>query len=359
MPDASRLLIQVLPRLTPGHCGVSDQAALLAQGLKRQYGIGSAFVVLNSREPSGLTDPVIYSAPAQLLESCLKLTGGQPGAILVHVSGYGYSPDGAPTALAQALTVVRESGRFQIGVYFHELYASGPPWKSSFWHSYRQRRALCGVALQSGLIVTNTGWHVEWLKGKLPKRSSVPVRLMPVFSPAGETDDPVPFAGRDAAMVVFGLGGTRMRAYQHLAAAENLVGTLGIGEILDIGPDCDHPAEVDGIRVKRIGMLAADELTAVFSRTQFGFVAHEWRYLARSSVLAGFCAQGMIPVMNGPFPREADGLKDGVNVVSPRTAGTVRRAGWEACSRAAWNWYNGHRLGAHVDLYAQWMGETR
>lgn len=359
MPGASRQLIQVLPRLTPGRCGVSDQAALLAQGLKAQYGIGSAFVVLNSSEPSGLADPVVYAAPAQLLESCLKLTGGERGTILVHVSGYGYAQDGAPAALAAALKAVRESGRFEIAVYFHELYASGPPWKSSFWYSYRQRRALRGVALQAGLIVTNTGWHTEWLKTKLPGRSSVPVRLMPVFSPAGETDDPVPFAGRNAAMAVFGLGGSRMRAYQQLLTAKNLVGTLGIGEILDIGAECDHPVEVDGVRVRRIGMLTADDLQTVFAQTQFGFVSHEWRYMARSSVLAGYCAQGMIPVMNGPFPRDADGLRDGVNVVSPRTADAVGKAGWETCSRAAWNWYNGHRLGAHVDLYAQWMGETR
>lgn len=358
-PDARRLLIQVLPHLTPGRCGVSDQAVLLAQGLKERHGIDSAFVVLNSTEPSGVPYPVLYAAPSQLLESCLKLTGGEPGAILVHVSGYGYSKDGAPTALARALAAVRESGQMQISVYFHELFAGGPPWKSSFWYSGRQRRALKGILAQAGLVVTNIGQNVEWIKRKSPHNGRVPIHLMPVISPAGETDDPVPYAQRNAAMVVFGQGGTRMYAYRHLAATSNLLSSLGVREILDIGPECDHPSQVDGVPVQRVGMLAAGELPGVFSQNQFGFVTHEWSYLARSSVLAAYCAQGAIPVMTRPFPKPSDGLLEGVHVVTPRTVETARQAGWQTCSHAAWNWYNGHRLGAHVDLYAKWMGEAR
>lgn len=359
MPTARRLLIQVLPHLTPGRCGVSDQAVLLAQGLKERHGIDSAFVVLNSTEPSGLSYPVIHAAPSQLLESCLKLTGGEPGAILVHVSGYGYSKDGAPTALARALEAVRASGQIEIGAYFHELFALGRPWKSSFWHSRRQRRALRGIIAQSGLIVTNIGQNLEWIRRKSPHGGKVPIHLMPVISPAGETDDPVPFAQRNPAMVVFGQGGTRMFAYQHLAAAGNLLSSLGVREILDIGPDCKYPSQVDGVPVKRVGMLAAEALPEVFSQNRFGFVTHEWSYLARSSVLAAYCAQGAIPVMTRPFPKPSDGLFEGVHVVTPRTVETARQAGWQTCSQAVWNWYNGHGLGAHVDLYAKWMEEVR
>jgi hypothetical protein len=356
MPATSRLLIQVVPRLTPGRCGVSDQAVLLAKGLKDDFGIESAFVVLNSTESSRLPYPEVHCEPAELLESCLELTGGEPGAILVHISGYGYSTDGAPTLLAESLAVSKSSGQFRIAAYFHETFASFPPWKSAFWYSHRQKGALRKIAAQCGLIVTNVHRNAEWLERQSRTVGEASVQLMPVISPAGETDNPTPFAQRNAAMVIFGLAMGRKAAYRQLETAGRLLEILGIGEILDVGPECGHPSEVNGIRVTRMGLMPANELPALFARTQFGFVIHEWSWLARSSVLAACCAQGTIPVVAGPFPKETDGLRDGVNVVSPRTVETLRQTGWESCSRAAWNWYNGHRLSAHVQLYANWVG---
>jgi len=357
MPATCRLLIQVVPRLMPGRCGVTDQAVLLARGLEEGFGIKSAFVVLNSTELSGLPYPEIHCKPAQLLESCLHLTGGEPGAILAHVISYGYSADGAPTLLAESLAAAKESCQFRIAAYFHEIYATGPPWKSAFWHSYRQRRALRGIVAQCELLVTNIQIHADWLGRQSRKLGGAPIELMTAISSSGETDDPTPFAQRSAALVVFGLSGTRMLAYRRLAAAGNLTEALDIREILDIGPECDHPTEVNGIRVRRMGLLPTEELSAVFSQARFGFVVYPWVCIGKSSVLNAYCAQGMIPVMTGPFPRESDGLRDGVQLVSPRTVDAVRKSGWEACSRAAWSWYMGHCLRVHVERYAKWVDE--
>jgi hypothetical protein len=349
------LLIQVVPRLIPGRCGVSDQAVFLARELKEAFAIDSAFVVLNSNERSDLPYLVAHCLPSQLLETCLKLTEGRPGAMLIHMSGYGYSADGAPTLLAESLETVRGSGQFRIAVFFHETFASGPPWKSAFWHSHRQQKALRRIIAQSGLNATSTGRHVEWLGRESRKQGGFPIELMPVFSAAGETDALLPFNERKPVMLVFGLAGTRRTAYQMLGMAGNLVGILGIQEILDVGPECDCPSNVSGIRVKRMGLVPAEQLPVIFAQAQFGFVTHEWFCLGKSSVFAGYCAQGTIPVLTGPFPEESDGLREGVHVVSPRTAGAARDSGWESCSRAAWTWYNGHRLHAHAELYAKWM----
>ena len=359
VPAATRpLLIQVVPRLIPGRCGVSDQAIFLARELKEAFAIDSAFVVLNSNQRSDLPYPIVHCLPSQLIETCLKLTEGRPGAMLIHMSGYGYSADGAPTLLAESLETVRGSGQFRIAVFFHELFANGPPWKSAFWYSHRQQKALRRIVAQSGLNAASIGRNVEWLEGESRKKGGSPIHLMPVFSAAGETDAPLSFEERKPVMVVFGLAGTRRTAYQMLGAAGNLVRTLGIQEILDVGPECDCPSEINGIRVNRMGLVPAGQLPGIFSQAQFGFVTHEWFCLGKSSVFAGYCAHGTIPVLTGPFPEEADGLREGVLVVTPRTAETARRSGWETCSRAAWSWYNGHRLHAHAELYANWMGDS-
>src|SRR4051794_1008126 len=135
------MLIQVVPRLTPGRCGISDPAILLAGELRHAFDIESTFVVLNSNVGCSLSFPVFHCTPAQLPRTCDFLTESSRGSILVHLSGYGYSPDGAPTLLADALAEVRD-GSFPIAVYFHELFATGMPWRSAFWYSRRQRKAV-------------------------------------------------------------------------------------------------------------------------------------------------------------------------------------------------------------------------
>lgn len=359
MTTPARILIQVVASLTPGRNGISDHAISLAHELQSVFGIDTAFAVVNSNERCALPYPAIFCPPSRLLERSLELTQGRPGAMLFHVSGYGYSRDGAPRLLADAVDEVKASGRFLLGGYFHELFATGMPWRSAFWHTRRQQRAVSRIAAQCGLIVTNMEYHSKWLERESRRLGGAPVEWMPVFSTVGEADEPPSFDRRDAALMVFGRASTREWSYRQLAAAGDLVNTLSIQEILDVGPECDHPAEVRGIPVKTMGLLSAEEARAAISRSRFGFVPHPWAGLAKSSILAAYCAQGVVPVLAKPFPREADGLADGMPVVTPRTAERAGRSAWETRSCAAWNWYRTHRLYVHAERYAKWMGESQ
>jgi hypothetical protein len=355
MFPSDRLLIQVVPRLKPARCGVSDQAIMLAQELKAAFGIDTAFVVLNSNEACSLPYSIIYRPPAQLLETCLSLVEGRPGAILVHLSGYGYSADGAPTLLADALANVRTDGRFRIAVYFHELFATGMPWRSAFWHSRRQRNAVRRIAEGCDLLVTSSRYHADWLEREPMRQSAAPIQLLPVFSAVGETAAPTPVPQREPAIAVFGLAGTRRNAYKKMASQAGMLHDLGIKEILDIGPEFDAPRELNGIPVRRAGTLAAPELADLLSHSIFGFAPHDPPSLAKSSVSAAYCAHGTIPVLASTFPGEIDGLADGVNILSPRTAKAARESGLERCSGAAWRWYSEHNVRTHASRYAAWL----
>jgi hypothetical protein len=222
---------------------------------------------------------------------------------------------------------------------------------------HRQQRALRKIIAQCGIIVTNIERQAEWLRRASRRLGSAPVELMPVFSTVGEAIAPTSSGQRRPVMVVFGLAGTRQLAYRQLATVRDLLSTLGIQEILDVGPDCNHPPKVSGIPVNRVGSLPAENLPAVFSQARFGFVHHPWFCLAKSSVFAAYCAHGTIPVLAADSPEEADGIREGVHTISQRTAGTLRGSGWETCSRAAWSWYMGHRLHVHAQRYAKWVGE--
>jgi hypothetical protein len=355
MISRNRWLIQVVPQLKPARCGVSDQAVLLAQELEAACGIKCAFVILNSDEVCDLPYPMIHCAPAKLLDACDSLTEGQPGALLVHLSGYGYAADGAPTLLATALEKVSKGGRFRIAVYFHELFASSMPWKSAFWHSRRQKKAVRRITEASDLLVTSSGHQAKLLESELSRGASISVKLLPVFSAVGETRVPTPVAQREPALAVFGLAGSRQRAYKELSSLQELLGSLGVEEILDIGPEFAAPKDISGIPVQRMGPLGVNDLAGVLSHTVFGFVAHGPLSLAKSSICASYCAQGIIPVIAEPFEGEVDGLKDGLQVISPRSVARAKVNGFQHCSTAAWVWHSKHSVLMHAFHYRSWL----
>ncbi len=352
----NQILIQVVPRLHPGRCGVTDHALALANELCNEFAVETAFAVLNSSDRCSVPFPVVYCSPGELLRNCEALSDGRSAAVLVHLSGYGYSPDGAPALLASALARVKASGRFRIAVYFHELFASGPPWTSAFWHSHRQQGEVRAIAGLCDLAVTNTRGHAEWLERQISQSSTL--KLIPVFSTVGEAQVLEPFAARQPAIAVFGLPGSRQAAYKQLASLAPTLEALGVNAILDIGPPSDTPSDVSGVAVSRQGQLSAANLARVLSSCRFGFTVHPPFCMAKSSVFAGYCAQGVIPVLAESFRGEVDGLTDGIQVVSPSSVESARSLGWENCSLSAWNWYMAHGLRAHAEQYVNWMSRA-
>lgn len=349
--------------MLPGRCGISDPALLLAGDLERDYGIDSVFAVLNSRERASIPHQTVYCSASRLVENCLKFAGSGRGAILVHLSGYGYSADGAPAELAQALAAARSSGKFQIGVYFHELFARGRLWQSAFWQGRRQQKVLRAIAAQADLQVTNIGVHAEWLARQAPAgigaQSATAVRRLPVFATIGEAEQPLPPAARRPALAVFGLRDTRRRAYRELPSLGRVLRVLGVEEIVDAGPECATPDQVLGIPVTRLGEQPAEHLRNIFSGLRFGLAAMPAYCLAKSSIFANFCSEGLIPVVTDPFAAEMDGLIDGVHAISARSVEAAIRNGLESCSQAAWRWYQGHSRRVHAAFYAEWLGAAR
>jgi hypothetical protein len=227
---------------------------------------------------------------------------------------------------------------------------------SAFWYSQRQRRAVRKIAAVSDLVLTNTGVHAAWLNKQPAEPGVRPVQVLSVFSAVGERQVNIPMSQRQRAMVVFGLGGTRQKAYKDLASLPDILSHLGIVEIVDIGPDPVAPQELHGLPIRRMGELKPADLVLQLARAQFGFISYDIKCLAKSSVFASYCAQGVVTVIDEPFDAEVDGLRDGIHFLSRRTAKTVPVSELDQCSSAAWQWYQDHRLGIHASTYAQWLG---
>src|SRR5262245_37004064 len=76
------------------------------------------------------------------------------GTLFIQVSHYGYQKRGIPLGLLRWLRAQKSSG-IRIGFFFHELYAFGPPWTSSFWLSPLQRYITGEMARLSDFWITN------------------------------------------------------------------------------------------------------------------------------------------------------------------------------------------------------------
>jgi hypothetical protein len=335
---------------------VSDFALAIAGELKVEFAIDSAFAVVNSDLQCDVPYPRAYSEQSKLLQTCNSLSAGRPATLLVHLSGYGYSKDGAPTELGEELSKVRRNRQFQVAVNFHELYATGMPWKKAFWYSRRQKGAVRRIAEDCDLLVTNSEHHAGWLERETVRRSSFPIQVLPVFSNVGESRVLTPLNGRRPSLAIFGLAATRRIAYERLASLGDMFKKLGIREVVDIGPRFDAPAELHGVSVKRLGVLPAQALADQLRLATFGFVKHPSFTLAKSGIFAAFSAHGTIPIVPDPFIGQVDGLQDGIHVISPRTVSGAIAASLEHCSFAAWEWYAKHRLRVHAETYARLLG---
>ncbi|HEV3460342.1 MAG TPA: glycosyltransferase family 1 protein [Thermoanaerobaculia bacterium] len=290
-------LVQVVPWLPPATEGVGSYAAALGRALAGR-GIASRFLVADRAylaPPGGLAAGVIAEPTAAGL--CRQLAATGTGTVLVHYVNYGYQRRGCPAWLVGGSVRWRAGapGR-RLVTCFHEVYASGPPWRSSFWVSPLQRRLAARLARGSDGAATSLSLYGQMLARWRPRRD---VMVTPVFSTVGEPAVVTPSAARrPRTMLVFGGAGNRRRAYGELRPAlAAACRALGVAEIVDLGPPlAEPPAHVDQFPVRSLGIRPEAEVTAVLLGAYAGFLGYPSPLLAKSTVFAAYCAHGLVPV---------------------------------------------------------------
>ena len=194
----TRSVIQIVPRRTDQPDGVGDYATILANALERRAWI-SAFVSGTPAEveppirDAWLTVPVTARRgnhlATHLADLCRKT---KTAAVIVHVSGYGYQKRGAPVWLLNGIRAWKKEhpGIRLIGI-FHELFATGHVWQSSFWLSRAQSYVTRELwRLCDGGIATNQAYF-DQLAAWRPTMGDR-LKIMPVISTVGEPDVVVP-----------------------------------------------------------------------------------------------------------------------------------------------------------------------
>jgi len=349
--------VHIVPSLPPPLEGVGTYALRLADALRARSGINSAFLVASPvwtpdpKDPENIPEmagrralPLAAPTPEALRSALAALAepGERPLALL-HYAGYGYHPRGCPDWLIEAL----EGWNGRLVTAFHEVWASGPPWRSSFWLSPRQQRLAGRLARRSDGLVTSLDTYRRLLLRAAPGREAV---VMPVFSTVGEPEPVPPLQGRSPCLVLFGGPGARSRAYRHLGTTiARACEALALEEIWDLGPPIPEPPErIAGRPVRRLGPLPAAVVSRTLLAAVAGFVSYPAPLLAKSTIFAAYCSHGMLPVSAWPWPRRR------VEPPPPfwRLAAASSEDPQEVADRGR-AWYSRHSLDRCAELYGR------
>jgi hypothetical protein len=369
-------VVQIVSRLPPSIDGVGDYAFLLAQQLRTAYGINTHFVVcdtdwkpedagqrteggegkseIGNRKSEMQLDgfPVHQLREPSAAELLSVLSqAGMPQTVLLQYVGYGYEKRGCPVWLVNGIDAWRKAqSAKRLVTMFHELYAFGPPWRSSFWTSPVQRWIAQTLARRSDHCFTNRMVSATWLAAASQHQVNA-ISVLPVFSNLGEQESVMPLALRKPQMLVYG-GLSRSPNDRDLAARaiHQACKGLGIKRLITFGSKALDPAHM-GIPVENLGFLTNQDAGKLLSESRAGYLDYFDGYLAKSGIFAAYCAHGLLPLVLHENRSAADGLKMGTHFwVAKEMPGDTGLVAQQCVRDQASQWYGCHSVAETAQL---------
>jgi hypothetical protein len=358
-------LTAIIPRLPPVVDGIGDYALCLARLLRDNLEITTQFIVtdtawIGTGEVEGFEVRRMTSHSAVEL---LKLLAGDSSAgeqVLLHYEGYGYATRGCPFWLVDALERWRlASDTRRLITMFHELYAKGPPWTSSFWLSPVQKNLTARLARLSDESITSLNLYAQIVR-RMGIHDPARVHCMPVFSTVREPAVQPALGERRKRLVVFGSHGRRALVYKRSAESLNRIClAMGLEEVVDIGRLVGFDiSRVIGLPVLECGELPASEVSEALLDSVAGVIDYPAVILGKSTIFAAYCSHRIIPIVATSDGRLAgDGLEANTHywrTETPTERLSIRNG--QPVADAALAWYQGHNLANHGDLFAAILG---
>jgi hypothetical protein len=365
-------IIHITPQLPPAICGVGDYATVVGARMEELCpDVRCGYVAAGHRAGEASTEGAVqrvirgardnaalWKAVGELARE-LASRNSQLVAVILHYSGYGYDPSGAPAWLAEAIERRPKSfADCRVVTFFHELYATGRPWERAFWSSGRQRAVAVRIAKASDAVLSNREQSALWLESHAGLAAgSVP--HLPICSNVGESTELVPWEERKPQAVLF--GGAQFKAPflvgRGLKHTFELCRRLKISSIVEIG----NPVALDtsvfagsSITYRQAGFLPSEDVGAHFAASQLAFANYYPGYFAKSGILAAAAAYGVPPIM-----LRGEGASDGLALgrqiwsvdealaVSP----AVARDRLQRMSPRIFDWYRTHSTTRHAELF--------
>jgi hypothetical protein len=301
-----KTVLQIVPKTPGSFDGVGDYALILARKLRELFNHQTIFA---ARDATRACDVEGFEVRPFQIDVANQLPGTDFDNVILHYVNYGYHARGIPFALIPTLLELRRSCRGGFVTIFHELYASGPPWKSAFWLQSSQKRITRMIAQLSSRCLVSSESMFGQLDTVVPGIKAV---VSPVLSNFGEPKfAPEQFSHRDPHRWTI-CGGTALierslksflniwnRIPEQMATRQLFIvggnDNLAVREILErLQPQMEieyHPR------------IPPDHASRILSESSFVWLDYFHRpdvpadILLKSTAFAAACAHGAIPVL--------------------------------------------------------------
>jgi hypothetical protein len=331
-------ILQIVPRLPGENDGVGDYARTLAQRLSELGQVETLFATADS-----------------------ALAQKNFAHVILHYVNYGYQKRGVPFALLSILREIRARCRGRFLTIFHEFYASGPPWKSAFWLRPWQRQIAKSIAQMSDAAIVSSETMLQELRQLAPEiRASV----HPVFSNFGEPTLSVDqLADRSSHRWII-CGGTALLA-RSLASFRTVLSRIPENfsprDLFVLGGKASDEireliVDLPNIHADYRPQIAAADASEILAASSFAWLDYFHRpdvptdIILKSSVFAGLCAHGVVPVFphRGPAISIVGDRLPGPFFVDPNTNNLPAAETTAKLRTESYHWYHRHAATEHL-----------
>ena len=341
-------ILQIVPRVPGGLDGVGDYALTLAAKFRDKFQCATAFATPDASSSTTVRGFEVRS----LARVCNHVQ--EFDHILLHYVNYGYQKRGIPFGLLSILRRVRRQHRGKLVTIFHELYASGPPWRSEFWLQPLQIYLAKSIARLSDECIVSSEDFLRELQRLVP---NAPAHLHPV--PSG-LEEPALSAGqiadRDPHRWVI-VGGTvlverslrsfceNLRRIPDSIAPRTLIVVGGHNNprtrslLTDLVVESSYHPEITAADASQILQTCSFAWLDYFHRPDVAF-----SMILKSSAYAAACAHGIIPV----FPHRGSPISindeplPGPFFVEPNACETPDGQDRAKVAMQIYDWYSRH-----------------
>ena len=322
-----KTVLQIVPRTPASFDGVGDYALTLAGKLRLLFDCETVFA---ARDCARATDAGGFEVRPFESEGTNKFSGAEFDHVILHYVNYGYQARGIPFGLVPIVRDLRHNCRGSFLTIFHELYASGFPWKSAFWLQPLQKRIARSIAQLSEVCVVSS----EAMRRDLVRLASNAHGIVhPVLSNFGEPDlSPDQFVQRDPHRWTI-CGGTALieRSLKSFRKIMNRIPEEIAPRQLFVFGGNDNSTIRSlllqlGIQTDYQPRIASAQASSILSTSSFLWLDYFDRpdvpmeFVLKSTAFAAACAHGVLPIfphrgseisiegdrLPGPFFLEAD-----------------------------------------------------
>jgi hypothetical protein len=351
-------ITHITPHFFPQIDGLGDYARLLGEELRRSHGMESRVVVGDpewKEGGSGTSSQDVRAVPSRSPEALLALLGDPPTVVL-HYVGYGYHVRGVPFWITKAMRRWKEvDSNRKLIVVFHELWASGPPWKSEFYLGFIQRRLVAELHRMCDAALTSTPLMVRRLEAIHPGKTIF--QPIPSNLPTLPLDQRVLHHKGPAKVIVFGQEASRLlsiQAHAPLLRALHQEGLLAEIRVVGKGVEAGGTPSAD-VRLLRTFLpreiisaasnVSPAQGTALLGLSDLFLSYYPSAFVCKSGALMAALGCGCVPILpeatkakplaEGRELLACDGSEEQIRLVVDR----VRSAGLANLAEAGWNWY--------------------